>query len=353
MNPFTLFDRNMEQQFFHNSSLENDTGKASTSKAAGKTFPNRRQVLRLEFLLCNKARLAIYATDNRLLKFYLSVIYLSQVFGLFPVSGLRSKDPKNVAFKWKSLRTLLSLCFVVTTATISMIVWQKQAEAGPITPSNMIGIVFFVNCFLICLLFFQFSLQFGDLMVQWTATERKLDKLGFVENPECWSMKKKLRVFILVALVSAFVEHLFSLADHYANITHRIKVCNKTSGSAMEDFITNHIGYLYPSVLTYNWFFGIVSEYVNFTCTVYWNLASVFIMIVSIGLACNFDKINYKIRRYRDIRTTDDEWCEVRECYNELSSLLKLVDKTLGKMIFLACVNDGYFILMQLLNMAR
>lgn len=251
------------------------------------------------------------------------------------------------------MRTLISSIFVVITATIVMIVWEKQSEAGPITPSNIIGIVFFLINFLICILFFQFSMQFGDLLVQWTATERRLDKCGFVENPKCWPMKKKLRVFLLVASVLALVEHLFSLADHYTKLNHRIEVCNSTSGSLMEDFITHHISYLYPSVLTYNWFFGILSEYVNFTCTVYWNFASLFIIIVSIGLASNFDKINNKIKLYRVIITNDDDWCEVRECYNELSSLLKMVDRKMGKMIFLACVNDAYFILMQLLNMAR
>lgn len=251
------------------------------------------------------------------------------------------------------MRTLISLSFVIYTAVVSTLVWRQQFDSGPITPANIIGIVFFVTCCLICLFFFQFSMKFGKLLVQWTAAERNLDKFGFVENPEWWPMKKKIRVFLLVASLLSVFEHLLSLASHYARLSHRINVCNQTSGSFFEDFITTHVGYLYPSVLTYNWFFGIISEYFNFTCTVYWNFVSIFIMAISIGLAGNFDKINNKIRRYSDVSTTNNDWCEVRECYNELSELVKSVDRTMGKMICLTCINDTYFILMQLLHISR
>lgn len=233
------------------------------------------------------------------------------------------------------------------------LIMRNQYESGPLTPSNIIGIVFFGNCWLISLFFFQFSMKFRKLLVQWTAAERNLDKSGFIENPDGWPLKKKLGVFLIVTTVLALSEHLLSWANHYGNLSHRINDCNQTSGNLVEDFITSHLGFVYPALLKYNLFFGIVSEYVNITCTIYWNFVSMFIMIVSIGLACNFEKINYKMRRYTDMPTTNDDWCEVRECYNELSDLLKSVDRTMGKMIFLACMNDSYFILMQLLNVAR
>ena len=286
-------------------------------------------------------------------EFFIAVVFISQLFGLFPISGLFSRDPHKIEFSWFSLRTLFSACFIAFSLTYMVLIVWFQTKAGPLSPSNIVGILFFANCSFICILFFKLSMKFGFIMERWSQVEKILEKSKFHEKliQSRWTLKRKVIVCSSVALISAAVEHSFSLAVSYQRGVYETNVCNWTRGNSFENYVTKHLSFMF-NVISYNFITGVLAEYFNISFTFYWNFLDIFLMVISIGLSNNYELINERIRFYKDLVVQDEVWSEIRSDYNKVSELLKFVDGYLDKMIVLACLNDSYFMLVQLLNMS-
>lgn len=281
------------------------------------------------------------------------VIIFSQFLGLFPISGLSSRDPKKIQFTWLSIRTLFSICFVFVSIFTAFLNLYRQIESGPLTPSNIIGFIFYGNCAMICVFFFKFSTNFNEVISQWTKVEKTLRKSNIMENlsSNIWSLKKRVYFCACVSIPFGFLEHFMSLASHTERLVKEIDGCNWTKRSFMEFFIVKHLFFVF-SGFQYNHLFGLLSEYINFTLTFYWSFLDAFIMIVSIGIAFHYDMVNYRIKLLRAKIVPDSVWFDIRLHYNEVSGLLELVNRIMNKMIVLACCNDAYFVIIQLLNLA-
>lgn len=282
---------------------------------------------------------------------FLSVIFISQLFGLFPISGLNSRDPKHIKFQWKSLSSLFSMFFVLISIFASFLVLYRLCQSGPLTPSTIVGFIFYFNCFLACAFFFEFALRFSDIMERWILVEKSIYKSNLNRNVGRWSLKKRIYVCVITALSAALIEHLLSLASATQGIVHEFKICNWTDVDFAERFISKHFDFVF-SVVEYSHFKGFLAEYFNISFTFYWSFVDIFIMVVSIGISFYFENINNKIEFFRERAVPDSVWAEVRCNYNEVSELLKYVDRIMDKTILLACCNDTYFILVQLLNVS-
>lgn len=282
------------------------------------------------------------------------MIFVAQVFGLFPISGVCSNNPKDIKFTWKSLRTWFSLPFLFGSATFSFSMLYQQSSLGALTPSNIIGFIFFGNCFLISFFFFRFSRRFGALMVCWLKVDKNLQSSNYAANPSPskWSLKKKIKVASSVALTLAVLEHLMSQATHAQKFIYETEICNLTHNNIFKAYITSHLQHTF-ALIPYNDFLGFIAEYFNFSLTFHWSFIDIFIMVISIGISYNYDKINNRIKYFYGRSVPEEMWSEVRQNYNEISELLKMMNASLDSMIVLACCNDAYFIMVQVLNLNR
>lgn len=284
--------------------------------------------------------------------FYISVIYVSQFFGLFPFSGLSLNDPQCIEFKWKSFRTLFSFCFFFCLFGIMLNQLHIQIKAGPLTPSNVVGVIFYINCFSICLFFFNLATKFKDLMVLWAEVEQKLEERTKISCDNTWTLKKQVNVISFTVLIAAAIEHSLSLAVLTTKLSYEIKVCNRTQHNLVEDFVVTHLAHLYSSI-SYNPFNGLIAEYVNVSTTFYWTFADVFVILVSVGLSHNYARINSKIECCQERLMPEEVWSDFRSQYNKVSELVNVVDHLLSRLLLLACFNDAYFIIVQLLNLSK
>lgn len=141
-----------------------------------------------------------------------------------------------------------------------------------------------------------------------------------------------------------------SLAALTRKVLYETQVCNWTSSNFVEDFITKHLYFTF-SIFDYSPYIGFLAEYFNVSFTFYWSFLDVFIMIVSIGISFNYEQLNNRIEFYRERVLPDETWLEVRRTYNAVSELLKFVNESMDKLIVVACFNDAYFIIVQLLNL--
>lgn len=142
-------------------------------------FYHKQKEIQPEILLDNDNKTFHYAVrPGELLIFNLNCLFLclisnfivailiAQIFGLFPLYGISSKNPKDITFKWISLRTFFSLFSFFSYIIVLSLIFYRQTQLGPLTASNIVGIIFFANCALIFLLFFNISQKWRTIIMK-------------------------------------------------------------------------------------------------------------------------------------------------------------------------------------------
>lgn len=119
------------------------------------------------------------------------VIKLSQYFGVFPIDFVDKNNPKKIVFRWKSLKTIYSLIFIVCCSIECSLSLRLAVTGGSISLSGSSGFTYlFVSGFgAMCLL--RLAHKWPKLMEQWEKHE-----IVFVTDPayriEGMSLKKKI-----------------------------------------------------------------------------------------------------------------------------------------------------------------
>uniref|UniRef100_A0A8D9ATX9 Gustatory receptor for sugar taste 64f n=2 Tax=Cacopsylla melanoneura TaxID=428564 RepID=A0A8D9ATX9_9HEMI len=88
----------------------------------------------------------------------------------------------------------------------------------------------------------------------------------------------------------------------------------------------------------------------NFILTCAWNFMDLLIIILSHALAIRFQQVNQRLLSLKGKVLPSTVWRHLRETYNELSYLTKLVDQILSPIVLLSFANNLYFISLQLFN---
>lgn len=190
------------------------------------------------------------------------------------------------------------------------------------------------------------------LMINWMNVEALFLSDEYKLPNSRWSLRKRLLVCTIVYLTFSLLEHAWFLTSDIYKLVKELDVCNKTNSiEFVEYFISRHLEFVIENLpIRYNHFVGFAIEYLNFSYTFYWNFLDLFIILISIGIAFLFEKLNSRLQSYRGQRVDESVWAEVRFHYVEILELLQLVNENLNVMIFLACFIDGYFVLSQLIN---
>jgi gustatory receptor len=165
-----------------------------------------------------------------------------------------------------------------------------------------------------------------------------------------WSLAKKISVCLWVSLLLALSEHLLYFTSEINKFHYEVTFCNKT-GHYVEKFIRKHLYFvLYNLPFSYNHLIGAIAEYLNFSYTFFWSYLDLFIILISIGMSDLYEKVFARMQ-HMEIRSIDEiTWSELRLDHVQISQLMTTVNKVFGFSIMLACMNDGYFILIQMLN---
>lgn len=290
-----------------------------------------------------------------ILKNIFTAIFFAQLFGLFPID-IRPEDPTDLNFKWKSLRSIFSFITIFTSATTSIFVLNDQIAAGPLTARNVIGFIFFSSCCYIAILMFRISRKLRMLMVCWMKTESVFTDISYVQpKSSWWSLRRKLLVWTIVYITLAIMEHFSSIVSGTYKIHQELIVCNKTTDvDYAELFIMMHVQAVLKRLpYKYNHFIGAFLEYLNFSYTFYWNFLDLFIILLSFGIAYQYEKINWRLEGFRGLFVDENVWAEVRFHQVQVSELAQLVNANIHEMLIVACFNDGYFILSQMTNITQ
>lgn len=277
-------------------------------------------------------------------------IKVGKIFGLWPIN-IDSKQPNEIIFKWKNYRTAISMFFCFWALFTAFGTLKSQLNAGALTPSNIVGVIFASVCFTISIIFFKIAIKFRKLIVFW----HKVEQIFFCEKydyPESrWPIRKRIKVFMWIFLAAATLEHLFYLSSEGYKLYFEFNYCNITDADSLEIFIQRHLSFVLTNIpIPYNNVLGIFAEFFNVSLTFWWNYLDLFIILVSIGLADLFEKISWRMECLKNVPISDILWDELRTHHVEVCELVLVINEIFGFAFMLACCNDGYFILIQMLN---
>lgn len=272
------------------------------------------------------------------------------MFGHFPIN-LNTKNPLELNFKWRSLRVCFTLLLICCSASVSIVVLKNQAKIGPLTPRNILGVLFFSSCFLIYVFIFQKATQWRMLMVLWMNTERHFVTKDYQLPKSKWSLKKRVFIFTSAYLTLAVVEHLFYLTNEINVFLIEVDACNLTGFNNVEVYIKKQMMFILAEIpLEYNNFLGFFLEYLNISYTFSWNFLNLFIILNSIGIAFLYDQVYQKAQTFKGLMVNEKSWAILRIQHVEVSELFSIINKNLNLMLCMAVFNDGYFILAQMIN---
>lgn len=282
--------------------------------------------------------------------FIFSAIRVGKVFGLFPIE-IDSKNPSKISFKWRSWKTFFSIIFVIGSFLTASFVLKGQMEKGPLTASNIVGIIFYSSCCTISILFFKISQRWKLLMVEWTETESFLTCDEYELPPKSWTLKKRVLICTALYIFLSTLEHVFYQASEIFNQIYAYEVCETLNKNYVQHFIERHLSFIFAHMpFRYNHLIGFLFEYLNYSYTFFWNYVDLFIILISIGIKFLFEKFNWRLQCYRGMVVNETVWADIRFHYVKICELLNYTNNVMGEIIVISCFVDGYFFLVQLLN---
>lgn len=233
----------------------------------------------------------------------------------------------------------------------SLLVLKRQMRLGPLTSNNIVGVIFFSSCAVISVLFLKIYQKFQDIMIRWVNMESILSDIAYELPSTSRSIYKRVVLTTIIYLSSSSFEHIFYLASEMYTLNFEIEFCNQTSVDPVEVFIKNHLKHLFEDIpFRYNHFLGFAMEYLNFSYTFYWNFLDLFIILICIGIAFLYEKMNWRLHSTKGLLMNAQAWEEIRYHYVQINDLVSVVNRSIGEMVIFACLIDGYFCLVQLLN---
>lgn len=290
--------------------------------------------------------------SNENLFLLLTALRIAKLFGLFPIN-IDSRNPQNIRFRWRSLRTFFSLIFVFGSGVTTIAILKSQTAAGPLTMRNIIGIVFFGGCFVNCILLFKIAQRFDILMVHWMAVESQLSDDELQLNSNKKSIYKRVKLTTILYLSASLLEHLLYFSSEINNLVYVMHECNisVTYFRYLEIVISRNLKFVVDILpWSYNRILGISLEYLNISYTFFWDFIDLFIILTSIGISFLYEKLNLRLQQCKGLLMSETFWTKTREQHAQVFDLLRFVNTLMGEVVIFAFFIDGYFLLMQLLN---
>jgi gustatory receptor len=182
-------------------------------------------------------------------------------------------------------------------------------DSGPLSPSNIVGVIFFSICVGICVQFFKLAQKWRNLMIRWTFAENDFMCVKYEKPPNSWSLRRKILTLLTISCSMALIEHLLSNSEQKSKQIYIIRFCNLTIDDPVGFYIIHYQAFLINNLpFSYNNFVGVVVIYLNASYTFYWNFLDIFTILISIGLSDLFGRLNYRLERIKDLQLDEHTW---------------------------------------------
>ncbi|KAL7733849.1 hypothetical protein ACLKA6_011566 [Drosophila palustris] len=274
------------------------------------------------------------------------VLFISQIYGLLPVSNIRSPDVRNIKFRWLSPRAIYSGIILILNFCEFAAVIRYITVVG-INFHTSSSLALYVVCLLEHVFFWRLAINWRSIMKQWCQVEQLFLSIPYRFYDE-YNMKRRINIVVGLIMSSALVEHCLLLGNSF-NLSNLERTQCKINSSYLEIIYKWERPHLYH-VLPYNiWMMPFV-EFINETIAYPRSFTDCFLMIIGIGLAARFHQLHRRIAAVHKKVMPAIFWTEVRQHYLALKRLVRLLDGAIAPLVLLAFGNNMSFICFQLFN---
>lgn len=257
-----------------------------------------------------------------------------------PVSGIFSKNTKDLKFSWRSPRTIYSIISFIIYMVMTIIITYStfQMEIGF---STLTEIVFYACNTYIVYLFGVLARKWPKLINEWETVEKTLPQ--FRSEQEKLVVKHKIIKITIFTMIVATLEHISSVCTyiHSAN-------CSKEDDKVRIFFLYSMNQMFH--VLDYSLTTAIFIKIINLSCTFIWTYMDIFVILISLGISSKFKQLNDFLFRTKGTNQSERYWIEQRTNYQNICTLCENVDDAMGVITLISFSNNLYFICIQLLN---
>ncbi|KAL2743554.1 gustatory receptor for sugar taste 64a-like isoform X1 [Vespula maculifrons] len=308
------------------------------------------------------------------------ILWWAQIFGLLPLSGISANLPSSLKFKKISFRTVYAVIVassISVMAVLSIIHMIRTLNAdsfgvrGGVAEATA-GAIFYGNGLCGTIMYLWLSPRWVILQNDWKAMERFIDSNKYQRPRLRW----KFIIISSVILLFALFEHALSVANNSTKFEWGTP--NSTFANFLQVYTTKSHNFILESgtfvytfllgsmrttlniiklillndrfTVDYSFAIGIYIFIVSKIATFVWNFTDLFVMLISTGLAERYKTLNKRLFVTAKKNANTIDWCEFRNDYAILSSLVKKVDNDISPIILLSFANNLYFICLQLLN---
>lgn len=145
----------------------------------------------------NTSKSSVYNHFTKSIPPPLSVLTMSQLFGVFPLQSVRNRAPESMTFRTVSVTCVVSAISIFGGYAISLLSLIRQGRA--LNAINIAEPFFFSICATSSVIFWQMAKQWQAIIVTWSRTERKFLHHPFRKTVLKWKIRSVATVLLLLA----------------------------------------------------------------------------------------------------------------------------------------------------------
>lgn len=280
-------------------------------------------------------------------KLYFAVLFVAQLFGVFPVAGVLQPHVRQLRYRrlhW----THVPFVFIIIDSFIELALSARKNLSNGLKLNASAEVVFIAVSLGANLLLYRIARHWPAIATEWHRADAIFRAPPYVEHAGRLTLGRRVRLVAFGMLGAAMVEHSLYIASALHKNRRQIDDCQLTV-----EFFANLFGTERSHVfqyVPYSHWLAVPSEYCNVAMTFCWTFADVFVAALSVALSTRFDQYNRRLLAARGRPMSEAFWWSMRTDYNRLAELVVFVDRRVSSLVVLSCLSNLYFVCFLLFN---
>ncbi|KAG5679779.1 hypothetical protein PVAND_009317 [Polypedilum vanderplanki] len=216
------------------------------------------------------------------------ILNVSNFFGILPVDNISSRDISILQFRWKSIKTIYSLVFLIC-ASIESLLCLRLGIMNGISLIYVNTLSFYSISTLNAIFVFLLARKWKNIMLFWFEHERMFLRAPYVIHG--WSLKRKIIMWSTTFALFTLVDRALYMSTVLHNNQQIIENCNVNESEFFHSYLLAYRLHL-VDVIPYHIAIFPLYEWINILMTFSWNFMDLLIVLISIGLTTRFNQIN-------------------------------------------------------------
>ncbi|KAG5679796.1 hypothetical protein PVAND_009334 [Polypedilum vanderplanki] len=269
------------------------------------------------------------------------VILVGNIFSIFPVAGLFSKNVSNLKFRlWYPVTIyslLMNFCMVSEFGLLFLFLYRAGFQFF------MVGqTIFTFTCAFGSLYFFYLSTKWKSFMTIWHQHEKIFLLPPYSDKVKNTYVVKIWFVAIMTIALTIF-DHYVYFVSQIENTAIKLESCEPTKQDFWRTLFVSE-RQVFFLVIPYYAFECPFLEWYEVVKQVSWTYSEVLVSCMSIALATRFKQLTNRLKFYEKHHLAESFWNEIREHYNIICNLVLKADEILSPIIIVYSFANMFFI---------